>query len=86
MALMINEECINCGACEPECPNQAIFAGDEIYEIEEVYLPDPQHSPILIESIKIDLACPIMPIINYCIFKSCSYKLSVRMYTRVCSY
>lgn len=34
MALMINEECINCGACEPECPNQAIFVGDEIYEID----------------------------------------------------
>lgn len=33
MALMITEECINCGACEPECPNQAISAGDEIYEI-----------------------------------------------------
>ena len=34
MALMITEECINCGACEPECPNQAITAGDEIYEID----------------------------------------------------
>jgi len=33
MALMITEECINCGACEPECPNQAISVGDEIYEI-----------------------------------------------------
>ena len=33
MAYRINEECINCGACEPECPNEAIFAGDEIYEI-----------------------------------------------------
>ena len=31
---MITEECINCGACEPECPNQAISAGDEIYEID----------------------------------------------------
>jgi ferredoxin len=31
---MINDECINCGACEPECPNQAIEAGDEIYEID----------------------------------------------------
>lgn len=30
---MITEECINCGACEPECPNEAIFAGEEIYEI-----------------------------------------------------
>ncbi len=34
MAFMITEECINCGACEPECPNQAISAGDEYYEIE----------------------------------------------------
>jgi len=34
MAFMINEECINCGACEPECPNQAISAGEEIYEID----------------------------------------------------
>jgi ferredoxin len=25
MALMITEECINCGACEPECPNTAIY-------------------------------------------------------------
>ncbi|MBC8358951.1 MAG: YfhL family 4Fe-4S dicluster ferredoxin [Candidatus Aminicenantes bacterium] len=34
MALMINEECINCGACEPECPNEAISMGDELYEID----------------------------------------------------
>lgn len=34
MALLINEECINCGACEPECPNEAITEGDEIYVIE----------------------------------------------------
>jgi ferredoxin len=34
MAYKITEECINCGACEPECPNQAITAGDEIYLIE----------------------------------------------------
>ena len=25
MAYKINEECINCGACEPECPNNAIY-------------------------------------------------------------
>lgn len=31
---MITEECINCGACEPECPNEAITAGDEIYVID----------------------------------------------------
>jgi len=34
MALLITEECINCGACEPECPNQAITTGDEIYVID----------------------------------------------------
>lgn len=34
MAYMINEECINCGACEPECPNNAISAGDDKYLIE----------------------------------------------------
>ncbi|MFA9454189.1 MAG: YfhL family 4Fe-4S dicluster ferredoxin [Candidatus Aminicenantaceae bacterium] len=33
MALLINEECISCGACEPDCPNEAITAGEEIYEI-----------------------------------------------------
>jgi len=33
MALMITHECINCDVCEPECPNQAIFLGPEIYEI-----------------------------------------------------
>jgi ferredoxin len=34
MAYVITEECINCGACEPECPNQAISAGDERYVID----------------------------------------------------
>jgi ferredoxin len=34
MALMITDECINCDVCEPECPNQAISQGAEIYEID----------------------------------------------------
>ncbi len=34
MALMINEECISCGACEPECPNNAISEGPERYVID----------------------------------------------------
>lgn len=33
MALMITDECINCDVCEPECPNGAISAGEEIYVI-----------------------------------------------------
>lgn len=27
MAIIITDECINCGACEPECPNNAIYDG-----------------------------------------------------------
>ncbi|MCH8904710.1 MAG: 4Fe-4S dicluster domain-containing protein [Bacteroidetes bacterium] len=27
MAIIITDECINCGACEPECPNNAIYEG-----------------------------------------------------------
>ena len=34
MALVITGECINCDVCEPECPNEAITPGDEIYEID----------------------------------------------------
>ena len=34
MALLITDECINCDVCEPECPNQAISQGAEIYEID----------------------------------------------------
>lgn len=34
MALMITDECINCDVCEPECPNEAIYPGKEIYEID----------------------------------------------------
>jgi len=34
MALMITDECINCDVCEPECPNGAISAGEEIYVID----------------------------------------------------
>jgi ferredoxin len=33
MALMITDECINCDVCEPECPNDAISMGTEIYVI-----------------------------------------------------
>ncbi len=34
MALKITEACINCDVCEPVCPNQAIYPGAEIYEID----------------------------------------------------
>ena len=34
MALLINDLCINCDVCEPECPNQAIAQGASIYTID----------------------------------------------------
>lgn len=34
MATHITDECINCGACEPECPNEAISEGDDKYVID----------------------------------------------------
>ncbi len=37
MALMITEDCIGCGACEPQCPNSAIT------EAQDIYVIDPNH-------------------------------------------
>jgi ferredoxin len=34
MARQITDECISCGACEPECPNEAISEGDGLYVID----------------------------------------------------
>lgn len=34
MALIITDDCINCDVCEPECPNDAISQGEEIYVID----------------------------------------------------
>ncbi|MBX7190954.1 MAG: YfhL family 4Fe-4S dicluster ferredoxin [Sandaracinaceae bacterium] len=34
MSTVITQDCINCGACEPECPNQAISQGEDIYVID----------------------------------------------------
>ncbi|OWY20170.1 4Fe-4S dicluster domain-containing protein [Sphingobacteriales bacterium UPWRP_1] len=35
MAIMITDECINCGACEPECPNNAIYEGGVEWALED---------------------------------------------------
>ena len=35
MAIFITDECINCGACEPECPNNAIYEGGEDWSFAE---------------------------------------------------
>lgn len=35
MAIIITDECINCGACEPECPNNAIYEGGEEWRVSD---------------------------------------------------
>jgi ferredoxin len=39
MATMITSDCINCGACEPECPNTAIYQGGVEWELNGVKHP-----------------------------------------------
>ena len=50
MAIIITDECINCGACEPECPNTAIYEGADDWRYKDgtsldgsVVLPDGKH-------------------------------------------
>ena len=35
MAIKITDECINCGACEPECPNNAIYEGSMPWKLSD---------------------------------------------------
>ena len=35
MAIIITDECINCAACEPECPNNAIYKGGDMWSMAE---------------------------------------------------
>lgn len=35
MAYKINDDCISCGACAPECPVQCISEGETKYVIDE---------------------------------------------------
>ena len=35
MAIIITDECINCGACEPECPNTAIYEGGASWQFSD---------------------------------------------------
>jgi ferredoxin len=35
MAMTIDETCIACGACEPECPSKAITEGEDVFVIDQ---------------------------------------------------
>lgn len=45
MAIKITEECINCGACEPECPNTAIYEGGVDWELAGNHYGDGDAAP-----------------------------------------
>jgi ferredoxin len=45
MAIMITDECINCGACEPECPNTAIYEGGASWELSGEHHDSDEGSP-----------------------------------------
>lgn len=63
MAIKITDECINCGACEPECPNNAIYEGGVEWRIADgtsvdgpymqmdgsITEADAKHSPIAVD-------------------------------------
>ncbi len=61
MALKITNECISCGACEPECPNDAISMGDDIYEIDPNKCTECEgtgHDPACVEVCPVDCIIP----------------------------
>ena len=45
MAILITGECINCGACEPECPNTAIYEGGVSWELADKSYGDGDAAP-----------------------------------------
>ena len=40
MAYVINDECVSCGTCEPECPTEAISQSGDKYIIDAVKCTD----------------------------------------------
>jgi ferredoxin len=52
MAIIITDECINCGACEPECPNTAIYEGAADWKYSEG--TSLQGTATLLNGVKID--------------------------------
>ena len=60
MAIKITEECINCGACEPECPNNAIYEGGVEWAVADGTAV--KGSFTLIDGSDIDASAPQAPV------------------------
>ena len=61
MAYKITDECISCGACEPECPNEAISEGETIFVV------DPDKCTECVGSHEAPQCVEVCPIDNCCI-------------------
>ncbi len=62
MAYTITDECIACGACEPECPVNAISEGDPIYTIDAekcVECEGHHDTPSCVEICPVDCCVPV---------------------------
>lgn len=57
MAIKITEECINCGACEPECPNKAIYEGGMMWNWSE----GTNLKQVIIDDVTVDSSIPQQP-------------------------
>ncbi len=60
MAIKITEECINCGACEPECPNNAIYEGGIEWSMADGTTLKGEY--ILMDGSSVDVAKKINPV------------------------
>ena len=60
MAIIITDECINCGACEPECPNTAIYEGADDWRYKDG--TKLKGKVILTDGTEIDAEAPQTPI------------------------
>ena len=58
MAIIITDECINCGACEPECPNNAIYEAGEEWKYSDGTALKGQSTSPLGDSVDADEAQP----------------------------
>ena len=74
MAIIITDECINCGACEPECPNTAIYEGFII-----------NHSGLRIRSKRVGVEVSLKPVFPSSTCRDC-IRLKLLLYCIVFLY
>ena len=73
MAIIITSECINCGACEPECPNNAIYEGGAEWRFSDGTTVKGQYNKLDGSSVDADAAqTPISMDLYYIVPEKCT--------------